>query len=190
MRSSANTERLALLGHDLVISLVGNPRDLSPLVAALEQLGFRAGKNSREPDSIICIAERKCDVALMPSEAPVVVWARDPRTGAFTICRGPVRSVVPSTATALVVAATSIVVAAGVSVTTAVVNDPLQDIPISQTQLRWLDFLSQGGTIRALARLEGFSEREMYRRLKSTYHLLGASCRAEALVARARLSIA
>ena len=57
--------------------------------------------------------------------------------------------------------------------------------PAPQVSVRervWLRQLGDGATVAGLARSEGYSEREMYRRLSSLYHRLGAGNRTGALV--------
>lgn len=50
----------------------------------------------------------------------------------------------------------------------------------------WLKALAAGATVAELARSQGFSEREMYRRLRRAYAQLGASDRSGALVKAAQ----
>lgn len=60
---------------------------------------------------------------------------------------------------------------------------------LSGEEARWLRFLARGGTVTQLARASGFSEREMYRRLKHVYRRLGVETRAQALVRASSLGL-
>lgn len=53
---------------------------------------------------------------------------------------------------------------------------------LSETELGWLMELAAGRNVSALAYSEGWSEPEMYRRLKSLYNKIGARSRTEALL--------
>lgn len=53
---------------------------------------------------------------------------------------------------------------------------------VSVRERSWLRRLGDGATVAGLARSEGYSEREMYRRLSGLYHRLGAGNRTGALV--------
>lgn len=57
---------------------------------------------------------------------------------------------------------------------------------IGDEEVSWLRSLSQGLTVSRLAEAVGYSEREMYRRLRRLYSRLGADGRTEALLMAAR----
>jgi len=61
--------------------------------------------------------------------------------------------------------------------------------PLDATELAWLVDLSRGASVVQLAERYGYSERAMFRRLGEVYGRLGASNRAEALVAAQRLGL-
>lgn len=52
---------------------------------------------------------------------------------------------------------------------------------LSGDELRWIALLSEGTTVSRLADTAGYSEREMYRRLRALYGRLGAHSRVEAI---------
>ena len=58
--------------------------------------------------------------------------------------------------------------------------------PVSEVEQVWLRALGAGSAVKELAASAGYSEREMYRRLESLYHRLGASNRVEALLSALR----
>ncbi len=60
---------------------------------------------------------------------------------------------------------------------------------LTSTEQAWLRRLAAGGTVSALARSCGFSEREMYRRLSGVYLRLGARTRTEALLLAERFGL-
>lgn len=60
---------------------------------------------------------------------------------------------------------------------------------LTPTEQAWLRRLAAGGTVSALARSCGFSEREMYRRLSGVYLRLGARTRTEALLMAERFGV-
>lgn len=53
---------------------------------------------------------------------------------------------------------------------------------LTSTQQDWLRDLASGTTVHALATQVGFSEREMYRRLRQVYRAIGCTTRTEALI--------
>jgi DNA-binding NarL/FixJ family response regulator len=59
---------------------------------------------------------------------------------------------------------------------------PASTQDLSAGQVGWLRDLAAGSTVQALARRTGFSEREMYRRLREVYRTMGCSSRTEALL--------
>jgi DNA-binding NarL/FixJ family response regulator len=61
--------------------------------------------------------------------------------------------------------------------------------PLTPVERAWLQGLAAGGTVAALARTCGYSEREMYRRLSTVYANLGARTRTEALLLAERLGL-
>jgi DNA-binding NarL/FixJ family response regulator len=61
--------------------------------------------------------------------------------------------------------------------------------PLDATEPAWLVGLSKGASVVQLAERFGYSERAMFRRLAEVYGRLGASNRAEALVAAERLGL-
>jgi DNA-binding NarL/FixJ family response regulator len=58
--------------------------------------------------------------------------------------------------------------------------------PLAPRELGWMRALARGRPVATLARAEGYSEREMYRKLRAVYAKLGAPSRTEALLALAR----
>jgi len=60
---------------------------------------------------------------------------------------------------------------------------------VSVQEAQWLQALATGQTVADLARSAGYSERELYRRLRNVYGRLGAAGRAEALVRATYLGI-
>ncbi|MEH0841190.1 DNA-binding response regulator [Micromonospora sp. CPCC 205711] len=54
--------------------------------------------------------------------------------------------------------------------------------PLSEEQLSWLRALATGSTVTRLASMAGYSERAMYRILRSLYAQLGVHTRTEALI--------
>jgi DNA-binding NarL/FixJ family response regulator len=60
---------------------------------------------------------------------------------------------------------------------------------IAANELDWLHALFEGETVAALGRRIGYSEREMYRRLRRLYVRMGVSGRTEALVSAARWGV-
>ncbi|MGY0002463.1 DNA-binding response regulator [Micromonospora sp. I033] len=54
--------------------------------------------------------------------------------------------------------------------------------PLSEEQLSWLRALARGSTVTRLASMAGYSERAMYRLLRSLYAQLGVRSRTEALI--------
>jgi DNA-binding NarL/FixJ family response regulator len=68
--------------------------------------------------------------------------------------------------------------------------DPHAERPeMDEEEVEWLEALAAGGTVVGLAEDYGYSERAMFRRLRDLYARLGASNRAEALIAATRLGI-
>ena len=61
--------------------------------------------------------------------------------------------------------------------------------PIPDDDLEALRALASGETVKALGARLGYSEREMYRRLRRIYRRLGASDRTDALLKLARLGL-
>lgn len=53
---------------------------------------------------------------------------------------------------------------------------------LTTTQQAWLRDLASGTTVQALATRVGFSEREMYRRLRQVYRNMGCATRTEAMI--------
>lgn len=54
-------------------------------------------------------------------------------------------------------------------------------------ELTWLQSMANNTTVERLGRLAGYSEREMYRRLRNVYYKMGVSNRTEALLKASRL---
>ena len=61
--------------------------------------------------------------------------------------------------------------------------------PLDQVELDWILALAKGATVVEIADRHGYSERAMFRKLGDVYARLGASNRAEALVAAGRLGL-
>lgn len=59
--------------------------------------------------------------------------------------------------------------------------------PLRQSELMWLQSLARSATVADLGESAGYSEREMYRRLKAIYHKMGVRNRTEALLKASRL---
>lgn len=74
------------------------------------------------------------------------------------------------------------------TVARSIAGDSVHDgeFDLTQFQIDWLRDLAAGVTVRDLARRSGFSEREMYRRLRATYRTMGCSTRTEALLKATR----
>lgn len=63
------------------------------------------------------------------------------------------------------------------------------EVPLGAEQIDWLRALAKGMTVTELAERIGYSEREVYRLLRSLYDRLGVGNRTEALVWAARRGI-
>ncbi|MCU1373814.1 MAG: Response regulator receiver protein [Actinomycetia bacterium] len=61
--------------------------------------------------------------------------------------------------------------------------------PLTERELSWMRALARGEPIGGLAKAEGYSEREMYRKLQRIYRKVGAPGRTAALVALARANL-
>jgi DNA-binding NarL/FixJ family response regulator len=57
---------------------------------------------------------------------------------------------------------------------------------LSSDDVRWLRMLAKGGSVARLARSEGYSQREIFRRLSSVYKRMGANSRPEAIALAGR----
>jgi len=69
-------------------------------------------------------------------------------------------------------------------------NDITPDAPrtiLSPEAIEWFRDLAAGDDISVVARRAGYSEREMYRRLRRAYVQLGVTSRTSALIALARM---
>ena len=60
---------------------------------------------------------------------------------------------------------------------------------LSAHEVGWLRTLARGGTVAAIARTGGYSEREMYRRLGALYGQLGATTRTDAILRAERFGL-
>lgn len=59
--------------------------------------------------------------------------------------------------------------------------------PLQESELTWLQSLARSATVADLGESAGYSEREMYRRLKAIYRKMGVRSRTEALLKASRL---
>jgi DNA-binding NarL/FixJ family response regulator len=59
--------------------------------------------------------------------------------------------------------------------------------PLNVAELAWLQSLAHSATVADLGQSAGYSEREMYRRLKAIYRKIGVRSRTEALLKASRL---
>ncbi|WIX84673.1 DNA-binding response regulator [Amycolatopsis sp. DG1A-15b] len=118
-------------------------------------------------------------VALLDG-APPAAGARAVRTGAT--------AVLPRGATAQALLRTVEATADGqavlpISVVTTLATGPsAPGAPLSPEQLSWLRQLSTGSTVAQLAGRAGYSEREMFRLLKTLYRELGVDGRMQAIL--------
>jgi DNA-binding NarL/FixJ family response regulator len=79
-----------------------------------------------------------------------------------------------------------VIMPATVALALALAVDPGDHPSLSSTEVRWLIGLSAGHTVPELADQEGYSEREMFRRLHKLYIHMGVCGRTEALLAAQR----
>ena len=63
---------------------------------------------------------------------------------------------------------------------------PASPMTVSSEELAWLQSLATGGTVAEVSVRHGYSERELYRRLRRLYSRMGASGRTDALLRAAR----
>lgn len=66
-------------------------------------------------------------------------------------------------------------------------NDGDEPLHLEEREVSWLQSLAQSTTVSSLGDSAGYSEREMYRRLKRIYYKMGVRTRTEALLKASRL---
>lgn len=148
------------------------------VIALLDDLDARRLKGLRE------CAPLATELALL-SEVTVDAYRWAMRSGATAAVgrNAPPEDIVESLAAAC---AGRVIMPAPVARDLALAVDPCEHPTLSAAEVRWLAGLSEGRTVGELARRDGYSEREMFRRLHRLYAQMGVCGRTEALLAAQR----
>lgn len=173
------------------------------LLRALEEAGYSvaSGAEASDGDSPLTVAIVRSDedqervgtsgdgvvvVAVVDDEAPAR-YAEALAAGASTVVAAdaPVTAVVEA-----VDAAINGRTVLPISVAQELARDASRWSPaLSAEEIEWLRRLAHGATVAELAKESFHSERDMYRALRRLYSRIGASSRAEAIVAATRLGL-
>jgi DNA-binding NarL/FixJ family response regulator len=167
---------------------VEEPDDLGAWLAqaghCLAVVALRAAEDWRLLEELNVLRPDAVFVAILPDSLPQS-FGRALSAGASTAVpqdaeEEHVRNVVDAAAQG------NAVLPAGVVQTIAASDTSRDSGAVTAQEAHWLSALGGGTTVAMLAHQVGYSEREMYRLLRRLYRRLGATSRAEALVAAAR----
>lgn len=198
---------------DIELSVaIGDPVPLfyQGLSAMLSEHGFRVldpvdpGTVNQYPEAKVVIItlnsavdhEMMCGLRRMAAHRVIVALLIEPSPEAFlrALASGASAAVARDSSPGQILAVVEAAVHGLTVLPTEVLQKLTGSVPSHHTKLtndqtRWLRELASGVTVAALGIQEGYSRREMFRRLRALYRHLGVENRAQALVKFAQLGL-